>query len=108
MGTCTWFAAPFAKNRGSGAGTVFSGDIFASGQTTTSTSSNGLDSGTTATTTEVTFPTGFVLRVRMDEDAWLKTGGVTPSVGDGIFLPSGENVDIEITTAGKVNVIDAA
>lgn len=109
MGTATWFAAPYGRNRGSGAGTVFSGDLYSSGRTTTSNSAaNGLDSGDTGTTTEVVFPAGLVLRVRVDEAAWLKIGGGTPAVGDGIHLPADADVDVEITTAGIVNVIDAA
>jgi len=108
MGTANWFAHKPARNRGSGAPTVI-GPLHASGATTTNNSSaNGLDSGDTGTTTEVTLPAGLFLRIRMDEAGWLKIGGGTPAVGDGFYIPADIDVDIEVTEAGIVNVIDAA
>lgn len=107
MGTVRWDAAKYGRNRGQGAGSVI-GELYSSGSTTTSTTASDLDDGAAGAGTDVTFPVGVVLHMVADEVMRVAIGGATATASSGFLLEANVARDIEITTAGKVSVIDEA
>jgi hypothetical protein len=104
MGTASYSVSKYGRNRGSGAGTVISSDIRASGAYTTSgTASNLEDAGG-----DIIMAQGEVLQVHADEAMRIRFGGVAATASTGIFVPASLQVEIECNNPGLVSIIDVA
>lgn len=107
MGTVRWDAGKYGRNRGQGAATVV-GEYYNGGNHTSSTTASNITDGAVGDGDEITFPVGVVLNISCDELARVRIGGVAATATSGFLLQAGVARDIEITTPGKVSIIDEA
>lgn len=104
MGAASFAVSKYARNRGSGAGTVISSDIRTSGAYTTSTSASNLEDGAG----DITMGQGEVLQIHADEAMRVRFGGTAATASTGLYIPAGQMVEIECNNPGLVSIIDVA
>ncbi len=105
MGTASFHVGRYAHNRGSGPGTVISSTVRVSGAFTTSTTAANLQDSTAP---NVTLASGEILQVYADEAMRVRFGGTAATVSTGIYIPAGQQIEIECNDPGLVSIIDVA
>jgi hypothetical protein len=104
MGTASFAVGKYARNRGSGAGTIMSSEIRTSGAYSTSTSATNLED----VSGDITMAQGEVLQVHADEAMRIRFGGLSATASTGLYIPAQAMVEIECNEPGLVSIIDVA
>ncbi len=105
MGTASFHVGRYAKSRGAGPASIISSSLRVSGAFTTSTSAATLQD---STATNVTLASGEVLQVYADEAMRIRFGGTAATASTGLYIPAGQQVEIECNDPGLVSIIDVA
>ena len=105
MGTVNFTVAAYGRNaKHSGMGGVISTSERTSDAYTSSTSASFVEDGSG----DITLYVGEVIRLQVDEAAWVRFGDNVATVGDGFYVPPDIIMEFECAAAGKVSIIDVA
>jgi hypothetical protein len=103
MAVIDFTVTAYATNRGAGASTIRSSKVFTSGQDTITTVENLEDASG-----DIVLSVGQVLCIHTDTAIRVRFGGVAATGTTGHYVPAEAMMEIEVTDAGTVSVIEAA